>query len=88
MFLPISRRDAFRIASNALAINTRGVPLICHGTKPPACCIYSAPLEPCWYIYLPWNDDKNVTAIRSSRVMLVGKLTGMIHYDGSAGDEG
>jgi hypothetical protein len=27
-------------------------------------------------------------AIRSSRVILVGKQTGTIHYDGLAGDEG
>lgn len=27
-------------------------------------------------------------ALRSGRVILVGKLTGVIHYDGSAYDEG
>lgn len=88
MFQPISRRVALRIAADALADHARGAPLVCHGTKPDNCRIYNAPQEPCWYIYAPWNDDKDGAAIRSSRVILVGKLTGTIHYDGSAGDEG
>ena len=44
--------------------------------------------KPYWYIYAPWSDHQDVIALRSSRVILVGKLTGTIHYDGSAGDEG
>ena len=88
MFPPISRSEALRIASLALANNARGVQLICHGTKPPTCHIYNTQSEPCWYIYVPWNDHNDVIAIRSSRVILVGKLTGAIHYDGSARDEG
>ena len=88
MFSPISRREALRIASHALANNERGVQLICHGSKPPNCHTYSAPSEPCWYIYVPCGDGNGGVILRSSRVILVGKLTGTIHYDGSAGDEG
>ena len=88
IFQPVSRSEALRIASSALADNARGAPLICHGTKPPACRIYNAPLEPCWYIEVRWNDDKDVITLRSRRVILVGKLTGAIYYDGSASDEG
>ncbi len=88
MFPPISRSAALRIASEALAINAQVVPQSCHGTKPDNCRIYNAPPEPCWYIYAPWSDQKDVIALRSSRVILVGKLTGVVHYDGSAGDEG
>lgn len=88
MFSPISRSEALRIASNALANNARGVQLICHGTKPPNCHIYNCQSEPCWYIYAPWGDGNDGAMLRSSRVILVGKLTGAIHYDGSARDEG
>lgn len=88
MFSPISRREALRIASHALANNARGVQLICHGSKPQNCHIYNAPSEPCWYIYAPSGNGNGGVILRSSRVILVGKLTGTIHYDGSAGDEG
>lgn len=88
MFSPISRRKALRIASRVIAQEARSATLICHSTTPTACNIYSAPSEPCWYIYTPWNDGKDGMMIRSSRVILVGKLSGAIHYDGSAGDEG
>ena len=89
IFQPISRRAALRIVSDALVDHARSAPLICHGEKPDDCRIYNAPSEPCWYIYVPWNDANNGMAVlRSSRVILVGKLTGTIHYDGSAGDEG
>lgn len=88
MFLPISRDDALRAASEALAHKVRDIPLTCHDTQPTNCRIYGDPPEPCWYIYAPWNDEKDVTALRSSRVILVGKQTGAIHYDGSAGNEG
>ena len=50
--------------------------------------IYELTSEPCWYIFAPWDDHNEPLVIRSRRVILVSKLTGMIHYDGSAGDEG
>ena len=88
MFQPISRSDALRIATHALENGAKGGPLICHDTQPDNCRIYQTQTEPCCYIYAPRNDHKEVIMLRSSRVIMVGKLTGMIHYDGSAGDEG
>lgn len=85
---PCSRNEALRIATQALAKNVKEVPLICHGKQPHNCHIYDTPAEPCWFIYVPWNDQKNVLVIRGSRVILIGKLTGTILYDGPAGDEG
>lgn len=85
---PVWRDQALQIAAQALARSANAAELVCHDTKPPMCRLYNAPPEPCWYIYAPWDDHKNVIAIRSRRVILVGKLTGTIHYDGSAGDEG
>jgi len=87
MFSPISRSEALQIAFHAL-VNRTSVPLVYYATQPSTCRIYHTQSEPCWYIYVPWHDDNDVIAIRSSRVMLVGKLTGASHYDGSAGDEG
>jgi len=72
MFSPISRRKSLRIVADALADHARSAPLICHGAKPDDCRSYSTPSEPCWYIYVPWNDASDVTVLRSSRVMLVG----------------
>ncbi|MBL8421318.1 MAG: hypothetical protein JNK92_11860 [Dechloromonas sp.] len=62
--------------------------LICHGTKPAQFCIYANLPEPCWWVEVPWGDGKDGYRIRSSRVILIGRQTGTIHYDGSAGDEG
>ena len=85
---PISRRDALRIASHTLANDTRDTQLTCYDTKPSNCTIYNSPSEPCWYIYAPWGDGRDGFMLRSSRVILVGKLTSTVHYDGSAADEG
>lgn len=89
LFRPISREHALQIAAQALARPTDAEALFCHDTKPQRFCIYQSSSEPCWYIVAPWDDQKEgEVALRSRRVILVGKLTGMIHYDGSAHDEG
>jgi hypothetical protein len=88
LFQPISRDDALRTVSEAVDHKVRDIPLICHETQPPNCRIYADPPEPCWYIYAPWDDQKDAPALRADRVILVGKHTGTIHYDGSAGNEG
>ena len=44
--------------------------------------------EPFWCVYVPWGDGFDGRMLRSSRVLLVSKLTGKVVYDGSANDEG
>lgn len=88
LFRPVSREQALQIAAQAIAQKADASGLICHDTKPPSFRIYECSSEPCWYIVAPWGDDKEMPMIRSQRVILVGKLTGMVHYDGSAYDEG
>ncbi len=88
MFRPVSKNDALRIASKSLQNNVLGISLICHGTKPAQFCIYANLPEPCWWIQVPWGDGKDGYVIRSSRVIVIGRQTGTIHYKGSAGDEG
>lgn len=88
MFQPVSQRDALRIASQALLNDGSGIRLICHETKPAQFRIYANPPEPCWWVEVPWGDGKEKYVIRSSRVIVIGRQTGTIHYDGSAGDEG
>ena len=44
--------------------------------------------EPCWWVEVPSGDGRNGLLIRSSRVIVIGRQTGTIHYDGPAGDEG
>ena len=89
-FPPVSKKDAMRIASAKLAEKVRHLPMTCHGIKPERCSPYLArvPSEPCWYVYAPWDDEEEVFALRSSRLILVGKLTGTVYHDGSAGNEG
>ena len=88
LFPPIPRREALQIATRLLGTDCGGSKLICHDTKPSSCNIYGAMPEPCWYVYAPWNGEGKTLMIRSSRVILIGKRTGTVHYDGSAGDEG
>ena len=88
MFQPVSEDDALRIASQSLINDVRGIRLICHGTKPAQFCIYATLPEPCWWVQVPSGDGKDGYVIRSSRVMVIGRQTGKIHYDGSARDEG
>lgn len=86
MFRPVSQHHALEIASAAVKDKDQVTSMVCYDTKPDNFRIYDAPDEPCWYISAPWDDE--VIAIRNSRVILVGKLTGTILYDGSARDEG
>jgi len=88
MFQPVSQSDALRIASQALLNDGSGCRLICHDTKPAQFRIYANPPETCWWVEVPWGDGKEGYVIRSSRVIVIGRQTGTIHYDGSAGDEG
>ncbi len=89
LFPPITQGMALAIAQQTLAQHpVASAPLICHGRKPENCNIYREISEPCWYIYAPWNDEKDGNTLRSSRVIVIGRETGTILYDGSASDEG
>jgi hypothetical protein len=86
LFPPVTRRDALEIAAKKMA--QVDVALICHGRKPARFHIYNEPAEPCWWIQAPWGDGLSEDTLRSSRLILVGRKTGIVHYDGSANDEG
>ncbi len=85
LFPPVTRSDAVEIAAKKMAQTE--LDLICHGRKPLQFHIYNQPAEPCWWIQVPWGDGLSEYALRSSRVILVGRHTGIVHYDGSANDE-
>lgn len=84
----VTRKQALRLAAQALARRIDPDALACHDTKPETCRIYLATSEPCWYIFAPWEEHNEVLVLRSRRVIVVGKMTGAIYYDGSANDEG
>ena len=86
MFQPISPSHAIQIASQATNQAENASEFECSAMQPHRCGIYLTTSEPCWYIVAPWDDS--ITALRSSRIVLVGKLTGMVHYIGLAEDEG
>ena len=88
LFPPVTRRMALDIAMRMLLLSKVSAPPICHGRKPAQFRIYVTLPEPCWWIEAPWGDGKDGLTIRSSRVIVIGRQTGTVHYDGSAGDEG
>lgn len=88
MFQPVSQNDALRIASQSLQNDGSGIRLICHDTKPAQFRIYANLPEPCWWVEVQGGDGKEGYVLCSSRVIVIGRQTGTIHYDGSAGDEG
>jgi hypothetical protein len=88
MFQPVSEDDALRIASQSLINDVRRIRLICHGTKPAQFCIYANLPEPCWWVEVPSGNGRDGLTTGSRRVIVIGRQTGTIHYDGSAGDEG
>lgn len=88
LFPPVTRRMALDIAMRSLARSKVSTPPICHGRKPAQFRIYANLTEACWWVEVPWGDGKDGLTIRSSRVIVIGRQTGTIHYDGSAGDEG
>lgn len=85
-FPPVTLQDVLEIAAKKIGL--ADVALVCHGRKPARCNIYNAPAEPCWWIVGPWDDGHSRYAMRSSRLILVGRRTGVVHYDGLADDEG
>ena len=88
LFPPVSRDAALEIARQTLMRATGTASLVCHGRKPGNFLIYGNIPEPCWWIVAPMGDGKDCLVISSSRVIAVGRQTGKVHYDGSAGDEG
>lgn len=81
----VSKRAAHIIVGNWLAEHARNAPVICHDKLPDGCHVYLANDEPCWWIEVP-SDDCRV--LRGRRLIAIGKETGKVHFDGSAGDEG
>lgn len=84
-FPPITKQRALAIAARAAM--PHGGRFECYSQKPDSCQLYGINTgQPCWYVYAPWGDG--LLALRSSRVMVISRLSGKILYDGSAGDEG
>lgn len=88
LFPPVSRRAALAIARKALLQPAAAATLVCHGRMPEHFRVYGSFPEPCWWVEVPWADGKDGSMIRSSRVIVVGRRTGELYYDGAAGDEG
>lgn len=84
-FPPITKQRALEIAARVAM--THGGQFKCYSQKPDNCRFYRIYTDqPCWYVYPP-NADNQIM-LRSSRVIIISRLTGKILYDGSAGDEG
>ena len=86
LFPSTSRKKAITIAREQCA--SKSGTFYTFSRKPKNVYIYNMPVEPCWFVFSPWNDGKDGTMLRSSRLILVSKLSGKVLYDGSAYDEG
>lgn len=84
----ISQGDAVEIAARKIGARPEDLSVICQDGEAAPFKIYNAPTEPCWWILAPHAADRGALTLRSSRVVLVGRRTGVVHYDGSANDEG
>jgi hypothetical protein len=84
-FPPITKQMALEIAQRAF--NVQKQQLNCYANMPERCHPYGINVdEPCWYVVGPWNDG--ILALRSSRLVVISRVTGTILYDGDASDEG
>lgn len=84
-FPPITKQRALAIAARAAM--PHGGQFECYSRKPDNCRLYDINTGLlCWYVYPPMAN--NQPTLRSSRVIIISRLTGEILYDGSAGDEG
>ena len=84
-FPPITKQKALEIAAQVCKSDRKE--FHCYSKKPKNCAIYATfPGEPCWYVSAAW-DDAPLT-LRSSRMIVISRMTGKVFYDGSAGDEG
>ena len=85
----IDRNKALRIVAKKIGADAGE--LECHDGLPDNCNLYFTEAisgEPFWYIFAPWQDGRDDTMLRSSRIIMISKRTGKIFFDGSAGDEG
>ncbi len=88
LFPQISRRAAMAMARQIVSKDTTRIAMVCHRRQPKNVNAYLTHKEPCWWIITQWNDGHDSLSLRSSRLILIGKLTGRVYYDGSAKDEG
>ncbi len=88
MAAEISQGDAVEIAARNVGARPADLSVIYQDGETAPFKIYNAPTEPCWWIVVPHADTQGALTLRSSRVVLVGRRTGVVHYDGSANDEG
>ena len=88
MAAEISQGDAVEIAARKVGARPADLSVIYQDGETAPFKIYNAPTEPCWWIVAPHAAGQGVLTLRSGRFVLVGRWTGVVHYDGSANDEG
>ena len=84
----ISLHDAVEIAARKVGARPEEMSVICQDAEPARFSIYNAADEPCWWVVAPHADSHCVLALRSRRIVLVGRQSGAVLFDGLAKDEG
>lgn len=82
LFPSITRSKALAIATASLAHVVEAQQLVCHCSKPEGVGLYLTTSESCWYVLAPWGDGCDGKVLRQDRVIVIGKMTGTIHFDG------
>ncbi|MDD2742990.1 MAG: hypothetical protein PHV02_11995 [Rhodocyclaceae bacterium] len=77
----ITQNDAIQIVAKHLECSLSSLTVL--SDMPANFRIYKVTKEPAWLVRVAPSELKLVSA----HVVLVGKQSGIIHYDGSAGDE-
>ena len=86
LFLPITRNKALSIAHHKTGLPRESF-TVCR-KLPSNCMIYNPPVDSCWVVQALWDDGKDGSMLRSSRLLLISKRSGEVLYDGPANDEG
>jgi hypothetical protein len=82
---PLIRQKALEIATQVCKEDRKEFHY--YSKIPKNCTIYAIiPDELCWYVSDAWDDALHM--LRSSRVIVISRMTGKVFYYGSAGDEG
>lgn len=84
----VSQHDAIEIAARKVGARPEEMSVIYQNAEPARFGIYNVSDEPCWWVVAPHADSHGVLALRSSRIVLVGRQSGAVLFDGLANDEG
>lgn len=88
LFPRITKQMALAIAQPIFDVKASELKF--HAARPQNCFApYGVPTDvPCWWVIGSWGGKDSEYFLRSSRIMVISRVTGEILFDGDANDEG